>query len=86
MITSRDLNKFEGDLDMITVNINDELRYWHGAGGVSTSRSGYQPIKGRVVFNNAVKARAFADELIRAADEMDLRLERALEALRQREV
>ena len=87
MITSRELNKFEGDLDMIKVDVNDKLRYWDGDGlGVSQSRSGWVPIPGRIVFNNAVRARALADQLIAAADDMDLRLQKALEELHNREI
>lgn len=86
MITSRDLNTFQGDLDMIEIDINDNLRYWDGHGGVSTSRSGHRPVPAKRVFENALKARAFADDLIRAADEMDMRLGHAIETLRQREI
>lgn len=79
LITSRDLNVFEGDLDMVEININDQLHYWHGdSADVSLSRSGFKPVSARVVFANAVKARELADRLIRAADEMDLRIAKAL--------
>ena len=77
MIDSKIFNKFEGDLSLLEIDINDEMRYYDGD-RVSSSRSGYSQVNGLRMFELAVKARVYADALINAADCMDLRIKIAL--------
>lgn len=80
MITSKTLNEFEGDLSLLRININDKMPYCHGyRGEISVERSGHAPVSGLEVFELAKKARAYADQLINAADAMDLRINIALD-------
>lgn len=78
-ITSAELNEFEGDLSLLSVDVNDSMKYYDGD-TVSASRTGREPVNGLKVFELAKRAREWADELISAADAMDLRIRKALDS------
>jgi hypothetical protein len=77
-ITSKDMNEFEGDLSLIEIDINDNMRYYDGT-DITSGRSGAKPVNGLVMFELAKKARERADLLIDAAAAMDLRILCALD-------
>ncbi len=77
-LTSKALNEFEGELSMLKIDINDRMPHYDGL-DLSTQRSGHAPVNGLKMFELAKKARERADQLINAADAMDLRIAAALE-------
>lgn len=77
-LTSKALNEFEGELSMLKIDINDSMPHYDGL-DLSTQRSGHAPVNGLKMFELAKKARERADQLINAADAMDLRIAAALE-------
>jgi hypothetical protein len=78
MVTSKYMNEFEGDLSLLKIDINDDMRYYDGT-DITSGRSGAQPVNGLTMFELAKKARERADLLVDAADAMDLRIRLALD-------
>ena len=78
MISSKALNEFEGELSLLKINVNDSMPYYDGR-DLSNQRNGWLPVNGLAMFELAKQARERAEQLINAADAMDLRIASAMD-------